>query len=276
VWSIFEGELSYFSRHRPVPNAFALFRNFILLLSLLSVTACASAPSSVSKEAVGKIKTIGIISSLGSDLHFERVGAGGWDNDFYTVGSTALNLDPYFVGLIAKQLAGRFDVKPVKYNPRDFAPTSDDTLETLAAKVRGAAQPANLDTYLLVLRANSSLQTSGNTWDFSAQQVTGLGLTRKSRLTTHDYWAHALYVLVMVDGHTGKVLSETAATGGYQKLGFLEFPQMGGPYKDADETYWPEDPQHPSAAATAKLLEGILKPLFAESLPDALKAANLR
>ena len=247
----------------------------IFVAAALALSACASAPSSVSKEAVGQIKTIGIISSLGTDLHYERIGAGGWDNDFYTVPAASLGIDPTVVDLVGKQLTGRFAVKRVTYNPADFAPTPDDTLETMAAKIRASARPLDLDAYLLVLRANAQLQTSGNTWDFSAQQVTGFGVTRKSRMVDHDYWAHALYVVVMVDGHTGKVLSETAAPGGYQKLGLLEFPQMGGPYKDVDETYWPEDPQHPTSAVTAKLVDGMLKPLFVESLPATLKKANL-
>jgi len=259
----------------PFPRRIGWLGGIFLFAVSLVLSACESTPGSVAKEAVGKIKTIGIISSLGTDLHYERVGGNGWDNDFYTVPIAALGIDSTVVNQVARQLAGRFDVKRVTYKPIDFAPTPDDTLETMVAKIHAAARPTDLDAYLLVLRANSQLQTSGQTWDFSAQQVTGFGVTRKSRLLYHDYWAHALYVIVMVDGHTGQVLSETAAPGGYQKLGLLEFPQMGGPYRNADETVWPEDPQHPTPAVIAKLMDGILKPLFAESLPATLKNANL-
>jgi hypothetical protein len=267
--------LSVCSGRRSAPITVPALRTLVLLVSVLIVSACASAPGAVPKESVGKIKTIGIISSLGTDIHYERVGAGGWDNDFYTVSSAKLGLDSFFAAEVAKALKGRYDVKPVDYLPLDFMPTEDDTTETIAAKIRAHAKPADLDAYLLILRGNSASKSSYQPLDFSAQQLTGLGLTRKSYLTEHQYWAHALYVVVVVDGHTGKVLSETGAPGGYQDLDFLEMPAMGGPYKNADETAWPEDPQNPPAAVVTQLVNGTLKPLFTQSLPTTLKAANL-
>jgi len=254
-----------------------VLRFLILSACVLVIGGCGpTTPQTVSPEAVAKVKTIGVISSLGTAIHYERVGAGGWDNDFYATPGTQLGIDPYVVGVVGKQLIGRFDVKPVAYNPADFVAGEDDTYETMALKIRSRARPGNLDAYLLVLAGNGLLtKTSQAGIDFSNQPIAGLGLTRKSSLTTHDYWAHALYVVVMIDGHTGKVLSATAAPGGYQELGLLEVPKIPGPYRDVDETYWPEDPEHPASALVAKLIDGSLKPLFAESVPKTLKEANL-
>jgi hypothetical protein len=251
-------------------------RTSILGLLLVLLAACETTPSAPPPGSMEKMHTLGIISSLGVALHYDRVGAGGWDNDFFTTPIAPLGIDPYVVDLATKQLAGRFDVRPVQYNPGDFVGSvTSDTAEAVAARIRSSAKPADLDAYLLILPGNSTLKSSGNVFDASGQEVSGLGLTRKSWVTNHDYWAHALYVVVVVDGHTGKVLSETGAPGGYQKTGFLEFPAMGGPYLDVDAADWPQDPQHPTPQLVGKLVDETLKPLLAQSMGKTLQTAKL-
>jgi len=253
-------------------------RTASLCLLAILVTGCGTTrPSAPPPGAMAKVHTLGIISSIGTVLHYDRVGAGGWDNDFFTTPIANLGIDPYVVDLVTKQLAGRFDVKPVAYNPGDFvgSVTADDSAQAMADRIKTSAKPSNLDAYLLIMPGNSVLKTSGNPFDASAQPVSGMGLTRKSYLTTHYYWAHDLYVVVVVDGHSGKVLSETGAPGGYQKMGFLETPAMGGPYLEIDDADWPQDPQHPSPQIVGKLIAETLKPLLAQSMGPTLKAAKL-
>jgi len=246
------------------------------LLAMLATACGTTTPSAPPPGAMAKVRTLGIISSIGMTLHYDRVGAGGWDNDFFTTPIAPLGIDPYVVDLVTKQLAGRFDVKPVAYNPGDFVGSvTADSAQAVADRIKTSAKPANLDAYLLIMPGNVTLKTSGNPFDASAQPVSGMGLTRKSYLTTHYYWAHDSYVVVVVDGHSGKVLSETGAPGGYQKLGLLEFPAMGGPYLEIDDTDWPEDPQHPSPQIVSKLVAETLKPLLAQSMGPTLKAAKL-
>jgi hypothetical protein len=257
---------------------FPIVRTLVLSLAAILLAACDTPPSAPPPQAIAKVKTMGIISSLGTALNFERIGVGGYDNDFYHVPTPQLGLDPYIVDLVAKQLAGRFDVRPVQYSPGDFvgSATSDDTMATITSRIRSSAKPADLDAYLLVLSAVAQMQGTGQLYDRTAQEVGGLGVYRKAYIGQHYYYAHATYIVVLVDGHSGKVLSETGAPGGYQKLGFLEFPKVGGPYLDVDENVWPEaDPQHPAPALVTKLVEQTLKPLLAESVGPTLKAAKL-
>ena len=70
-----------------------------------------------------------------------------------------------------------------------------------------AACGYDLDDYVVVVSADSGVKNSN-------EVVSGLGITRRAMAFYHLYWAHALYGIAVVNGHTGKVMAWHGAPGG--------------------------------------------------------------
>jgi hypothetical protein len=244
----------------------------LVLVSTVLVAACGTTkPATISANSLAQIKTVGVVSLIGDTFNYEQIGITDLSNDAFNRPAAEFGIDPYVTSLVTQQLAGRFTLRPVTYNPGDFPlPLSPDTIgTTIQAKVA----PNNLDAYIVVAKSSSGIKrvstmpilvaTTGN------EDTVGLGLARRAMAFYHLYWAHALYWVGIVDGHTGKLLASNAAKGGQQELGLFEVPAVSGPYKDVDETYWPANKQNVSSAE-AKLLADKMKELIAASLPDTL------
>ena len=228
----------------------------VVLLSGLSLAGCAG--TGVSPAAVSKTKTIGVISTVGDVLEYKQVSLMAFTNDLFTTPATAYRLDAFIADTIRKDLSGRFDVRPVKYNAADF--TDDkvdysggpfDSGEKPGIVLRKHATPNNLDAYLVIIPTTAPV---GNT----NQNASGLGLIRQHRLLFHDYIAHAYFQIWIYDGHTG------------EKLGFGEL--MTG--DNVDESYWPFDSETPSPAQAAKLADAVKK-VIADGMPGVLAELNL-
>jgi hypothetical protein len=249
-------------RRRVVSAARALFASNLALgagaLLLGGVLLAGCAGTHVSPEAVAKTKTIGVISTVGDVLEYKQVSLMAFTNDQFTAPAAAFGLDAFIANTIRKDLGGRFDVRPVKYNAADFQDDKVDysggpfdSGEKPLAVIRGHATPNNLDAYLVIVPATGAV---GNT----NQNASGLGLIRQHRLLFHDYIAHAYFEIWVVDGHTG------------EKLGFEQF-LVGD---NVDESYWPFDSEQPSPAQAAKLADAVKK-VIADGLPGALADLNL-
>ena len=254
----------------PGSGRFAFGKIVVLLLGL-GLAGCATAPTQVAPEAASKVKTVGVISAIGDSLNYEQVAITAFSNDLFVKPAREYGIDAYVNDLIARALGKRYEVRPVKYDPVAFAPDkvsfSEDSDEALGKIVRAQAMPNDLDAYVVVLSASSGI-------DVTNQVASGLGIARRAMAFYHLHWAHALYGIAVVDGHSGKVLAWHGAPGGQQKLGFLETPALAGPYLDVDETYWPEDPEQ-IGDAQAKKLADLLKDLIAQSMNGALQESGL-
>jgi hypothetical protein len=233
----------------------------LLLLTTLALGGCA-APSEVTPEAAAKLKTLGVISLIGGTLKFEQLSLTAFSNEHFEYPATEFGIDTFTAQTVAKSLAGRYDVRPVKFNPADFADdkitlkdetSTFDSGEPIGAVIRAKASPNDLDAYIVVTDGTGMI---GN----SNQTQSGVGMRRQHRLLWHDYFTHAIYYLTVVDGHTGKVIAQSMD------------PAWGG--TEVDESYWPFDEDNISADQAKKIAE-VDKQDIASSMPDALKALNL-
>lgn len=241
---------------RVCPPAKALF-----LVVALALAGCA-APSEVTPEAAAKLKTLGVISLIGGELHFEQLSLTAFSNEQFEYPATQFGIDAFTAATVAQNLAGRYDVRQVKFDPADFADDkialkdeagTFDSGEPIGAVIRAKASPNDLDAYIVVTDGAGRI---GN----SNQTQRGVGMRREHRLLWHDYFTHAIYYLTVVDGHTGRVIAQSSN------------PAWGG--TEVDEGYWPFDEDNIPADQAKKVAEANKKDI-ADSMPDALKSLNL-
>jgi len=234
----------------------------LVLVFAGALAGCATHPSEVAPEAASKLKTLGVISLIGGTLKFEQLSMTAFSNEQFEYPAKQFGLDAFTAETIKKDLAGRYDVIPVKFDPADFADdkiTLSDTTSTfdsgepIGAVIRAKASPNTLDAYIIVTDGAGQI---GN----SNQIQSGVGMRRQHRLLWHDYFTHAIYYLTVVDGHSGKVIAQSMN------------PAWGG--TEVDESYWPFDEDNIPAAQAQKIAETNKKDI-ADSMPDALKALNL-
>jgi hypothetical protein len=215
----------------------------------------------VTPEAAAKLKTIGVISLIGGSLKFEQQSLTAFSNEHFDYPAKQFGLDAFTADTVAKALAGRYDVRPVLFNPADFtddkvAFNEDNALdagEPVGAVIRAKATPNTLDAYILVTDGSAMI---GNT----NQVQSGVGMRRQHRLLWHDYVTHAIYTLTVVDGHTGKVIASSSN------------PAFGA--SEVDESYWPFDEDNIPADLAKKVAESDKKNI-ADSMPEALRDLNL-
>ena len=237
------------------------FGKIVLLLAAFALSGCV-APSEVSPEAAAKLKTVGVISLIGGALHYEQLSLTALSNENFQYPATQFGIDAFTADAVAKTLAGHYDIRPVKFNPADFADDkitlkdetgTFDSGKPIGAVIRAKAMPNDLDAYVIVTNGGAQIGNSNQTQG-------GVGMRRQHRLLWHDYFVHAIYVLTVVDGRTGKIIAQTLS------------PAFGS--KEVDESYWPFDEDNIPADQAEKVAE-LVKQAIAESMPEALKSLNL-
>ncbi|HEY4162555.1 MAG TPA: hypothetical protein VGM59_05780 [Dongiaceae bacterium] len=122
--------------------------------------------------------------------------------------------------------------------------------------IRGKARPNDLDAYILVTPIGASI-------DGTNQIARGIGMNGHATIVGHNYAAHALYGLAVIDGHTGKVIAWQG--------------KMGAPveaYAAADETFWPADEDNVPPDQAKKLADAV-KQAIAASVDSELQQAGL-
>jgi hypothetical protein len=231
------------------------------LLAALVLSGCAG-PSEVTPEAAAKLKRIGVISLIGGSLKFEQLSLTAFSNEHFEYPAATFGLDAHTAATVARLLAGRYEVRPVEFNPSDF--TDDkislkdeagtfDSGEPIGAVIHAKAMPNDLDAYIVVTDGSGQI---GN----SNQSQSGVGIRREHRLLWHDYFTHAIYDVTVVDGHTGRVMARTLS------------PAWGG--TEVDESFWPFDEDNIPAEQAQKIAAANKKDI-ADSMPAALKSLNL-
>ncbi len=235
----------------------------VILLSALCLAACETAPDSLSAPSLSQIKTVGVISLLGDALEYEQLSLTVITTGTFTYPAAEFAIDRFTADCVAKNLKQRFDVRPVRFNPSDFAfdkivladqPGSFDSGQPIGAVIKAKATPNNLDAYIIVTKGGGPVKTG------ASLSQSGVGMLRQHRLLYHDYFVHAIYHLTVVDGHTSKVVARTSS------------PIWGS--EEVDETYWPFDSDN-IAVDQARRVADLGKKAINDSMPDGLKSLNL-
>jgi hypothetical protein len=247
-----------------------------IVAALLLLAACAITPSKIEPTSLGRIKTVGVISAVGDSLSYKEIAIMVFGNDLVEQPAAEYGIDPYVIGEVTKELSGHYRVQPVTYDVGDFLPNKVtvansqgmfDDGDPIGTVIRNKVKPNDLDAYVVVLKADSGVFNTN-------QSVRGFGLIRRAMAFYHMYWAHATYYVAVIDGHTGKVLSGAGAADRAHPFSLFDGPYVAGPYKDADETYWPDDLKN-IPPAKVKLLADTLDALVTASMPDALREMKL-
>jgi hypothetical protein len=246
-------------------------RHTIVGLLLFVLAACAQP---VSKEQLGQIKTVGVISAIGEDLNFTTVGFTVFGNDFKQASIGSWGIDDYVVAQVGEALRSRYDVRPVTYRRSAFTSQNMDTpvgwqgpfdkRRTIQEVIRTEAQPQGLDAYVVVTDFGSQFGTTN-------QGVRGVGLVKGGGLGTSRVGLHVLYRVIVVSGHDQKVVGQARAETlpGSESSVFLR-----GPSREVGMNLWADGMQAMPASKQDEVKAG-LRSLISRSLPPTLQSVGL-
>ncbi len=242
----------------------ASFATVVLLA--VSVGGCAMLETRETK--LQAVKTVGIISAVGDEMSFARVGLTGLNNASQNYPIASWGLDDLIVQQATTALSGRFQVQPVSYQRAAFAAIKDSPVAPVNL-VRGnpfkkllqtEVTPQGLDAYIVITKAKSNFGSG-------ARKVEGIGFISYGTLLASYSQIHALYEIRVFDGKTFDVIEKMAA----QPLDNAERIGLTGPSRVVDESFSPGagDP------ARNENLHGAITDLIARSLPSTLNDMHL-
>jgi hypothetical protein len=252
------------------------FRPVIVGFLTLLLTGCAT--DRLDQAKVADIKKVAVMSIIGDQLTMTEVAMTAFGNDHEYSDISAWGIDPHVVDLVSGQLKNRLQVVPVSYATADFPQDGITNLigggidywaplgERIRDKVATQPNAKDVDAYLVVVKGQSYVEQSN-------QVAIGLGVARRFALTTHRYYVHALFDLVLIDGHSFKPLRDVS----YQLPNLSawdSYPALRGPYMPADESYWADS----YAALSPEIREQIHRDLLNmldRSLPDYVQRSGL-
>src|SRR5262249_18451024 len=177
---------------------------FLFLFVLLLLAACAGmAPR------VEGVRTIGIVSAIGDKFYLRKVGFTVFGNESQEIAIESWGIDELMTSKIRTVLAGRFDVRPVKYRRAAFVEAENRFaigVEPLRGEtVRAEVTPQGLDAYLIVTKASAPYGQSN-------QMLTGLGMVEGFKFGDPIVYEYAYYTISVVDGHDWTLSRGTFAT----------------------------------------------------------------
>lgn len=246
-------------------------RHAIVGLLLLVLAACAQP---VSKEQLGQIKTVGVISAIGGDFNFTTVGFTVFGNDFKQANIESWGVDDYVVAQIGEALRSRYDVRAVTYRRSAFTSQNMDTpvgwqgpfdkRRTIQEVIRTDAQPQGLDAYVVVTDYGSQFGTTN-------QGVRGVGLVKGGGLGTSRVGLHVLYRVIVVSGRDQKVIGQAQA----ETMPDAE-PSvfLRGPSREVGMSLWSDGMQAMAPAKQDQVKAGV-RSLISRSLPPTLRSVGL-
>jgi len=210
---------------------------------------------SLSPSARADIKTIGIISVLGSTFMFEDASESTFNwlrppkANFLEISDWGI--DDLVTQTIAKAVAKRFVEKPVSFEPADF---NTWTYDDLAHHIRDFEDPdPDIDAYVVIVRDWRS-----DTIDASGHRFAGLGFYRRDQAARKtQFGIFAAYRIVLLDAHDGHVIASRAAL----------LPDGTLPWTAADASLWPKTQNDLTDAQRAVLQSDIRKLITATLLP---------
>jgi hypothetical protein len=234
---------------------------FLSLFVLLMLAACAGmAPK------VEGVRTIGIISAIGDKFYLRKVGFTVFGNESEEMAVESWGIDELMTSKIRAALAGRFDVRPVKYRRAAFADAQNTLaigVESLRGEtVRTEVTPQGLDAYLIVTKTAAPYGQTN-------QMLTGLGIVEGFKFGDPLVYVYTFYSISLVDGHDWTLSRGTFATVPGEPGMFG--PRLKGASRELDKSWWPTSRD----AASNQRLKGVVVELIDQSLPGTLQKMQL-
>jgi hypothetical protein len=241
--------------------------NFATVVVLaVSVGGCAMLE--IRETKLQAIKTVGIISAVGDEMSFARMGLTGFNNTSQNFPIGSWGLDDLIVQQATAALSSRFQVQPVNYQRAAFAAIKDSPVapvnlvrgDPFKKLVQTEVSPQGLDAYIVITKAKSNFGSG-------ARKVEGIGFISYGTLLASYSQIHALYEIRVFDGKSFDVIEKMAA----QPLENAERIGLTGPSRLVDESFSPGtgDP------ARNENLHGAITDLIARSLSSTLSDMHL-
>jgi hypothetical protein len=232
------------------------------LLLLLMLGACAALDASPTAPVA--IKTVGVVSAVGDEFTLTRAGLTGLDNRVQSFSIEPWGLDELITSRAEAMLRQRFQVQPITYQRAAFASREkasaitvvnllrEDPLKKLVREVT----PQGLDAYVVIAKAKSTYGSTG-------RDVAGIGMIDHSAVFGSYIQIHALYVVLVIDGHDFKVIEKRQAP----PLNNAEILRLTGPSRIVDESLLPAA----NDLARNDRLKAAITNLIETSLPTTLQ-----
>jgi hypothetical protein len=242
----------------------ATHRAALVLLSVcLACAALAQQPATPKAPAppakpADNGKCIGVLSAIGDSFSLQKIGLTVLGNERNKVPIDSWQIDNLVVGKISAFLGKSWSVRPISYPKGTFATLEQDHGlfynydAELTEIIRRVTSSTKCDHYVVVLKTSSRYGTSN-------QSLYGLGILEVGAPLhpwDHIDYLHALYVIRVYDGQTFAKLGERRAS-----FDEWHFSDIQGPFRQVDNSSWPQ----PGAAPGAAVREG-LRSLVEKSL----------
>ncbi len=242
----------------------ATFATVVLLA--LSIGGCAMFATRETK--LQAVKTVGIISAVGDEMTFARMGLTGLNNASQSFPIGSWGLDDLIVQQASAALSGRFQVQPVSYQRAAFAAIKDSPVapvnlvrgDPFKKLVKTEVSPQGLDAYIVITKAKSNFGSG-------ARKVEGIGFISYGTLLASYNEIHVLYEIRVYDGKSFDVIEKMVAP----PLDNAGTVGLTGPSRLVDESFSPGsgDP------ARNENLHGAITDLIARSLSSTLSDMHL-
>ena len=233
----------------------AMFRAGCLLAVLLL---CGCAPTTVAPEQMHAIRRVAVISAVGDKFTVQKLSLNLFEGKQRTIPIGAWGIDQFVVKKVGSVLAGRFEVRPLAYQP---VPEANDVAVKIVEGVRAQSAPTDIGAYIVV--------TKSMTEDNSNQRYYGLGIVDHA-LFGHRVELYVLYDMTVVDGNDLSVITSTQK---FLAPGPLLAPQPTNiAWRELDESWMPATLD----AAQNMRLKGAVTELLDRNLPGTIESLKLR
>jgi hypothetical protein len=238
-----------------------------VVLLAFSLSACATFENRETK--LQAVRTVGIISAVGDEMNFARIGLTGPNNADQSFPIGPWGLDDLIVQQATAALSGRFQVQRVNYQRAAFAAAIKDSPiapvnlmrgDVLKKLLKTEVSPQGLDAYIVITKAKSN-------FGGGARKVEGIGFVSYRTLLASYSEIHVLYEIKVFDGKTFDVIEKMVAP----PLDNGATVGLAGPGRLVDESFSPSagDP------ARNENLRGAITDLIVRSLSSTLSYMHL-
>ncbi len=259
----------------------------LLSLALLLAASACTAPSqpAVSPQAPGTttadittpgIKTIGIVSSVGDTVVYQRVGAVPSHSETTAGDTSSWQLDDYVADLIKTKLAARYTIAPVEVDhaalrrPRkEGDPLATEHGPSVTQRLQTALKPgtAPVDAYLVVSVATAKDFIGGTT-----HNLTGLAIYRRAGSGLQIY---AVCDIFLIDAHSFKVIDTASLRLERDRMFGGSLSTIERPYRTLNRSLQRETRWDQYDDAQQKLIDAAFKDLLRDSLGFTLRDMKL-
>jgi hypothetical protein len=231
--------------------AMARFRVGWLLAVLLL---CGCAGMSGAPDQMRSIKRVAVISMIGDKFTVLKISLNLFDSNPKPMPIASWGIDQFVIKKVGSVLAGRFEVRPLTYQP---VPDANDVAVKIVEGVRAQLGPTDIDAYVVVTKSTTQY---GNT----REQYYGLGIVDHALLFKTRVELYVLYDMTVVDGHDLSVVATTQSA-------FAAPPPATKVWRELDESWMPATLD----AAQNLRLKGAVTEILDRNLPATIESMKL-